>query len=333
MPSAGPDARLVERFRSDLERLSGPSATLRIGVALSGGPDSCALLLLAAAVAPGRTLAFTVDHGLRAEAADEARVASALCTSLGVPHDVAPVSVTADGQGLQAAARDARYAALADWARRERLAAILTAHHADDQAETLLMRLARGSGLAGLAGIRAARPLLRPRRDDERGPMLLRPLLAWRKAELEAIVAAAGITPARDPSNDDPRFDRTAARRLLAQADWLDPARVAAAAAHLAEAEAALAAIAADRAATALGGEGDTATLRPTGIAEIDRRLLRALLRDRFARSPDGPAVERAMAALGRGETVTLADILCRPADGLWRFGPAPARGIQKRSC
>ena len=336
MPSAGPDAALVERFRGDLASLRGPFGNSRIGVALSGGPDSCALLLLAAAAVPGRVLAMTVDHGLRAEAAGEAMAAAALCATLDVPHTVADVAVERHGTGLQAAAREARYAALAAWAEHEHLDAILTAHHADDQAETVLMRLARGSGLSGLAGIRAERPLSRHigegRSAGDGEPRLLRPLLTWRKTELEAIVATAGIVPARDPSNHDPRYDRTAARALLRQAEWLDPGRVAAAAAHLAEAEAALEAITVRQSATAFGEDGADATIRETGIAEIDRRLLRLLFRDRFVKSPDGPAVERALAALKRGDTVTLADILCRPSGGLWHFRPAPPRQRPKRS-
>jgi tRNA(Ile)-lysidine synthase len=337
MPSAEVDASvdpaLVERFHGDLERLIGPAGRLRIGVALSNGPDSCALLLLAAAAAPERTFAMTVDHGLRTEARDEATAAGALCATLGVPHAIARVTVVPDGNGLQAGARDARYTALADWAGRERLDIVLTAHHADDQAETLLMRLARGSGLAGLAGIRTKRSLrAHPRHAGEATAMLLRPLLSWRKAELETICAAAGIVPARDPSNHDPRYDRTVARDLLAQANWLDPIRINAAAAHLAEAEAALETIAAERAATALGEDGEDATLRPTAIAEIDRRLLRRLLRDRFAKHPDGPAVERTLSALRSGQTTTCADIVCRPKDGLWRFRPAPPRQRPKRT-
>jgi tRNA(Ile)-lysidine synthase len=325
MPSAAPDAALVARFRDGLERLLNPPPRGEgdgLGIALSGGPDSVALLLLAHAAYPGQVRAATVDHGLRAEAATEAEAAAALCATLGVPHETLRVSVASQAS-VQAAAREARYEALSHWAGREHLA-LLTAHHADDQAETLLMRLARGSGLAGLSGIRAIR--------REGATTVLRPLLDWRKTELEAIVAAAGITPARDPSNHDTRYDRTLARTLLEEADWLDSRRVAASAAHLAEAEDALDTIAAERAADALAEEGDAIRFRRTGLAEIDRRILRRLFRERFARSPDGPALERMMAALIRGETVTLADILCAPKGDRWRFSPAPPRNPQDRS-
>lgn len=322
MPSAAPDAALVERFQAGLLNLRPSPRGGGWGVALSGGPDSVALLLLAHAAFPGQVRAATVDHGLRVEAEAEAHDAAALCAALGVPHVILRVTVDKRAS-VQAAARDARYDALLGWAGREHLA-LLTAHHADDQAETLLMRLARGSGLAGLSGIRAIR--------TEGAVPVLRPLLGWRKSELEAIVSQAGIIPARDPSNEDMRYDRTLARALLARADWLDARRVAASAAWLAEAEAALDTLAREKAAEALTDEGETSAFRPTGLAEIDRRILRRLFHERFAKSPDGPALERLIAALARGETATLADISGVPKGGRWHFRPAPPRNPTNRS-
>jgi tRNA(Ile)-lysidine synthase len=324
MPSAGIDGGLVERFRRDLGDLlasAGLARDAKVGVALSGGPDSVALVMLAAAAGP--TMAMTVDHGLRDDSAPEAETAGQVARSLGVPHAIARVSVAPGGEGLQGEARRARYAALGEWAIAQALTAVLTAHHADDQAETVLMRLSRGAGLAGLTGIRPARPL-----DETRsgGPLLLRPLLGWRKAELGNIVAVSGIVPAHDSSNHNPRFDRTAARSLLAQADWIDPRRLAASASHLADAEAALAAITLQRAVDAISTDDAGVTLLWTGLRELDRRLVVHLLADRFAKRPDGPAVERAMAALRRGETVTIADILIRPDGERWHFRAAPPR-------
>src|SRR4051812_14140111 len=147
-----PDAALVERFTRDLAALGAVEGPLT--VAVSGGPDSLALLLLTAA-GPMPVLAATVDHRLRAENAGEAAFVADTCRDLGVAHEILPVTVERDGDGLQAAARHARYAALAGWMDRHGATVLLTAHHADDQAETLLMRLQRGSGVRGLAGIRA----------------------------------------------------------------------------------------------------------------------------------------------------------------------------------
>ena len=324
MPSAAPDATLVARFLADRDTLIGAAGLApgaRLGVALSGGPDSLALLLLAAATGP--VVAMTVDHGLRAEAAAEAEVAGAAAAMLGVPHRIARVSVAPAGEGLQGEARRARYAALADWTRSDNLAGVMTAHHADDQAETLLMRLARGAGLSGLGGIRPHRPI---DETDPTGPLLLRPLLSWRKTELEAIVAAAGITPARDPSNSDSRFDRTAARALLANAPWLDPARVAASASHLRDADAALEAVTADFLARALVVNDAGVALTPgTAPRDIVRRALIYLFSRHFDARPDGPGLSRLMATLEAGGTATLGDVLAR-GGGVWRFSPAPPR-------
>lgn len=199
---------------------------------MSGGPDSFALLLLAHAIVPDKIAVASVDHGLRKEAAGEVALVERVCAQLGVPFTALAVEVGAGN--TQANARVARYAALADWASGAGLAAIATAHHADDQAETLLMRLSRGSGLAGLAGVRAE--TIVPGSDLP----LLRPLLGWRRAELEQVVTAAGIDPVRDPSNEDEQYDRVRVRKHLAEHTWLDPLKLAISAQHLAEAERAI---------------------------------------------------------------------------------------------
>jgi tRNA(Ile)-lysidine synthase len=320
MPSAAPDPALVDRFRADLDRLL-PRRDGGVGVALSGGPDSLALLLLAATAVP--VMAMTVDHGLRADSAAEADAAGAVARSLGVPHAIARVSVAAGGDGLQGEARRARYAALGEWARQEGLAAILTAHHADDQAETMLMRLSRGAGLSGLTGIRPARLLDEA---DPAGPWLLRPLLGWRKAELEAIVAAAGIEPAQDPSNRNDRFDRTAARTLLADTDWLDPIRLSSSASHLRDADEALDIVTDRFLAAALSVEENGVGLAPADTPrEIVRRALRWLFSAHFDTQPDGPGLDRLMATLAAGGTATLGPVLAKGGP-VWRFTPAPPR-------
>jgi tRNA(Ile)-lysidine synthase len=197
--AAAPPPDLVSRFRLDLEAVAGAEPG-RLALAVSGGPDSLALLLLAHAALPEQVEAATVDHGLRKESAVEALHVEDICGRLGCPHNILEVTVPDGPAGLQGEARAARYAALAAWAERRSLTHLATAHHADDQAETILMRLQRGSGVAGLSGIR---PL---RRDGSL--TILRPLLSWSKSELVHIVGDAAIEPVDDPSNRDSRFDR-----------------------------------------------------------------------------------------------------------------------------
>jgi len=322
MPNAAPEPDVRARFLADHDSLlgfAGLPIAAPIGIAFSGGPDSLALLILAASAAAGPVMAMTVDHALRSDSADEATAAAKAAAAIGVPHMIARVSVAAAGEGLQGEARRARYAALAAWAETEKLAAILTAHHADDQAETVLMRLARGAGLSGLSGIRPARPLA------EGSPtLLLRPLLGWRKAELAAVVAASGLAPALDPSNANPRFGRTAARRLLSDTPWLDPARVAASADHLRDADAALDSLADRLLIDAARIDGDTIVLTPGDAPhELLRRTLIRLFSAHFGASADGPALARLMATLASGGAATLAGIRAR-GGARWTFSPAP---------
>jgi len=179
-------------------------------VAVSGGPDSVALLaLLAEWAGPGRPrlLAVTVDHGLRPEAAQEALMVGALCARFGVDHRIRRWSGHKPQTGVQEKARTARYALLAEEARAFGAAVIVTAHTLDDQAETLLMRMAAGSGLAGLAGMAP--------RSTVNGIVLARPLLGVEKSRLVATCGARGLSFARDPSNDDPRYTRIRWRGLL----------------------------------------------------------------------------------------------------------------------
>jgi tRNA(Ile)-lysidine synthase len=186
-------------------------------LAVSGGPDSTALLLLAARWvkrlkhAP-KLIAVTIDHGLRPEAAREAAIVKRLARRLGVPHRTLHWRGRKPRNGLQEAARQARYELLAQIATRARFAHILTAHTLDDQAETVLFRLARGSGLFGLTGMAHAAPL--PLR-GVREIFLVRPLLHIPKARLIATLAAERIAYAEDPSNRDPRFTRARLRTLM----------------------------------------------------------------------------------------------------------------------
>lgn len=292
------------RFDEDLSALGVPPDAA-LAVAVSGGPDSLALLLLAVAARPGRVRAATVDHGLRPEARAEAAAVAAICAERAVPHEILAVQVRGN---IQSAAREARYHALAKWCATHGLSWLATAHHADDQAETLLMRLNRGSGLAGLAGVRR-------RRDLAPGLTLIRPLLEWRKAELEEIVIAAGLVPVQDPSNTDPAFDRTGIRRLLSQHSALDPARIAHSAGHLADAEEALA-WAADK---AFAERWDATGLDPEGLPpELVRRLVLRIFAQ-AGQTPRGPELARLIASLRQGRTATLAGLKAEPGR-YWTF-------------
>ena len=184
-------------------------------IAVSGGPDSTALLLMAAEWAKRRGKirieAATVDHGLRPESADEAKSVAALCARLGVGHRILQWKGVKPTSRLQERARDARYRLLIDHAKTLGADALMTAHHADDQAETVLFRLLRGSGLAGLRGMDVMTP-----RD---GMTIARPLMGLKKRDLIAFAKARETPFIDDPSNVDPRFARTRLRALLAQLD------------------------------------------------------------------------------------------------------------------
>jgi tRNA(Ile)-lysidine synthase len=181
-----------------------------IVAAVSGGPDSIALThLLARWDMPARPpiLIATVDHGLRPEAADEAAFVSREAAALGLPHRILAWTGEKPQAGLQEAAREARYRLLVQCAREAGASHLLTAHTQDDQAETIMMRLARGSGLRGLAGMRRER--------DREGICHARPLLDLPKTALLDLCRENGWPFITDPSNADERFARVRWRRLL----------------------------------------------------------------------------------------------------------------------
>ncbi|UYV17586.1 tRNA lysidine(34) synthetase TilS [Porphyrobacter sp. ULC335] len=305
-----------------------------MGLAVSGGPDSLALLLLAHATMPGRIAVASIDHGLRPEAAGEVALVERIAAERGIPFT--PLTVTLAPGNVQAKAREARYAALAEWAQEAGLGAVATAHHADDQAETLLMRLNRGSGLAGLAGVRASTTI------DGTDVVLLRPLLGWRKPELSAVVEDAGITPALDPSNTNPDFDRARLRARLDEADWLDPVQIAASAAHLAESWQALNWYAeldwhemVMRDDSAPGGLGYTYCANVPRVIAIETILaIIAALGGHATRAEAARAWDR----LWAGENASLGGVLAVPGVErvekvgvmmrVWRFRPEPARSL-----
>lgn len=277
-----------------------------------------ALLLLANAALPGRIEAATVDHGLRAESADEAAAVARLCAGLGIPH--ASLKVEVAPGNLQSQARNARYAALGGWLADRGLSALASAHHADDQAETLLARLNRASGVAGLAGVRA--------RGQVPGTnfLLLRPLLGWRREELGQVVAAAGVTAAQDPSNRDHRFDRVRLRKALASADWLDIPALAASAAHLADADAALDWAARREWAEAVSREGLGLTYRPQAPRAVALRVLARIAAELGGEEARGSALARLFDSLCAGQAASIGNLVARATHDGWSFTRAPQR-------
>jgi tRNA(Ile)-lysidine synthase len=193
-----------------------PTSTPAIALALSGGLDSMVLLHVVHAYARAHGLAlsaFHVHHGLSPNADAWRDHCAQACAALGVAFDVRAVDVVTDKRGVEAAARRARYAALGDMCRAHGVGLLLTAHHLDDQAETVLLQLLRGSGPAGLSGMEAA----------NRAPSLLgggdivmaRPLLTVARSALETLAREHGIAWVEDESNSDPRFARNALRRTV----------------------------------------------------------------------------------------------------------------------
>jgi len=311
-----------------------------IVLAVSGGPDSMALMWLAArwrsALARGpRLVAVTVDHGLRTEAAREARDVKRLARSLEVPHRTLRWTGAKPKTGLPAAARAARYRLLAQAARSNGATHILTAHTRDDQAETLLMRMLRGSGIAGLAAM--------TRVSEREGLWLARPLLDVSKAQLVATLNRARINFADDPTNRDVSYTRPRLRALMPAlaAEGGDSKNLARLAARLARANAALEVLAdgaerylalRDRNDAARFGF-DAATF--AGLAEeIRLRLLKRAI-DRVGH--EGPAelgkleavlavLDQAIAAGGSRQKLTLAGAMVTLIGGRIHVEPAPPR-------
>lgn len=292
----------------------------RVGVAVSGGGDSVAALVLAVEVlGADRVAAVTVDHGLRPGAAAEAAGVAALCARLGVAHDILRWD-RPDGAGgnLMAAARAARFGLIAGWAA-ARVDAVVLAHTLDDQAETVLMRLLRGSGVDGLSGMTGRR--------RAQGLLWLRPFLGVRRAALREGLRARGIGWVEDPTNADPQYLRVRARQALAAlaAMGLGPEGLAATADRLRRARAVLEAEARRAQQAMVRDEGGTlwieaavATLAP----ETRDRLFAHLLME-WTGAPYRPR----LAALHRWQTGgTLAGAVLAPAapggspGGGWRL-------------
>jgi tRNA(Ile)-lysidine synthase len=332
-----------------------------IVLAVSGGADSIALMWLAArwrrALARGPSLiAVTVDHGLRAEAAAEAREVKRLARSLDLPHRTLRWTGAKPRTGLLAAARAARYRLLAQAARASGASHILTAHTREDQAETLLMRMLRGSGIAGLAAM--------ARQTEREGVLLARPFLDVSKSQLIATLKKAKIGFADDPTNHDTNFTRPRLRALMPAlaAEGGDPRNLARLASRLARANAAVEVLVdgaerylalRDRQALHSGFHAKTFDAKTFDAKTFDAKAfaampeeirLRLLLRAIDRAGHEGPAelgkVEALLSALdrvgannadnnaGRRPRLkqTLAGALVSLADGRIRVEPAPPR-------
>lgn len=206
VPSLSP--AVAEIRRAVRTALEGVPDAATVVVALSGGADSLALAAATAFEARSRgmeVVSATIDHGLQDGSADAAASAAAKAQALGIRSLVARVEVSGVADGPEAAARDARYAALRDIATREGAAAVLLGHTLDDQAETVLLGLARGAGATSLQG-------MAPAREDEDGVRWLRPLLGVRREMTEAFCAASDLDPWHDPHNREHRFVRVRVR-------------------------------------------------------------------------------------------------------------------------
>lgn len=290
-------------------RFLGAPAPRRIGVAVSGGGDSLALLH-ALKIAGFQPEAVTLDHGLRAEAAEEARAVGQICAALDVPHQILHWPGTEASGNLMDGARRARLRLIGAWARGRGLDRVALGHTLDDQAETFLMRLGREAGLEGLSG-------MRPRFQAE-GVEWLRPLLTVERAALRHWLRARDLQWFDDPSNDNDRFARVRVRQALPGLAGLGitATTLGAVSAHLASANAALERILADWAAAhvqVLQGELRIARAPFEALdAELARRLMRAAL-IWVAASDYGPRAAKLAAFLAAPRVTTLHGCQIRP--------------------
>lgn len=329
------ESGVVASCRAEIMRLTGGfgngSLQDRLLIAVSGGADSLALLLIAHRLWPDQIIAATVDHQLRPDAQHEAHYVAQICAARNISHSILTPQTPISGN-LQSAARRVRYALLADYAGDHGCQWIATAHHADDQLETMLMRLARGSGLDGLAAIRA------------RYGTIIRPLLGVRKADLVQFCTENAIDPVADPSNLDPRFDRVRIRSALRDFDHVDPVAANQSAAALSDALDALNwTVARCISQDVRVAENAVMMTHQDYPPEILRRLtLYCLQLIQPGIHPRGAALDRLLHSLCRGDKAMLGDVLCTVVDSphhsdvavmapsaapsQWRFERAPAR-------
>lgn len=300
----------------------------KIGLAVSGGPDSMALLWLMQEYYDGAIIAASIDHGLRDEAAQEALYVASICKQLNVEHIILRPEQAIVGN-IQSEARKVRYKLLQEWAKQSACEYIATAHHADDQLETLIMRMNRGSGVTGMAGIR------------ERNGNIIRPLLGYRKDTLITVCKDANIDPIDDPSNLNKDFDRVKVRQWLQhqqtddQTTLLDSTKVAKTALYMQEAEIALQYSVNILANKRIKKQDDQVIINASQLPyEYQRRLLLIGLQTiSDTKSPRGSTLENAIKQLNNNNISMIGDIKCtavRKEKGadlyLWQLTKAPPR-------
>ncbi|WP_282603389.1 tRNA lysidine(34) synthetase TilS [Paracoccus sp. PARArs4] len=302
---------VAARIRAALDRLAGDRPAL--GLAVSGGGDSVTLMRVAAEWAGGRKLMVaTVDHGLRPDSAAEAERTARMARALGLPHAILQWQRETELGNLMAQARDARLRLLSAWARRNGLPVVALGHTADDLAETLLMRLARGSGIDGLAAMAEWR--------DAFGMRWLRPMLGVGRAETRDWLRLQGADWIDDPTNENTDYERVRTRRAIATLG-LDVAGLARSARHIAEARSALSDYASLLAQGATFDRGSLTLPRHVlrdSAADIRRRLVIAACR--WVTGADYPprraTLLHALEALRSQSRVTLDGCLISPTHG-----------------
>lgn len=312
---------------AELDRLAGDLT--QIGIALSGGGDSIALMHLTHHWAQGRVLkAATVDHDLRMGSGAEAREAGRAAQALGIPHQTLLWQRETTAGNLMAEARTARLRLLSAWAADEGLDAVLLGHTLDDQAETMLMRLARGAGVDGLSGMAPAREAF--------GVIWLRPMLAVGRADLRDWLGARAIDWADDPSNENTDFERVRIRKAM-EVLGIPASSLAQSARNLAVARRALQDFAAEVATGAEAGQGRLSL--PLGAflrapEEICRRLIVAALRWMSGADypPRSEKVAHALRALANGARITLEGVILQPKNGRLTFIREPAVALRARA-
>lgn len=315
-----PDAALAAFFQGQTVRA--------VGVAVSGGSDSTALLCCAADWAKGagvRLVAATVDHGLRPEAAGEAAAVALMCQRLGVDHEILQWQGWGGAGNVMAEARAARYRLLAKWAQHNTLDTVLLGHTLDDQAETFLMRLGRRAGVDGLAAMAT--------RFDRNGQVFGRPLLSVRRVSLRDMLRVRGVAWIDDPSNEDMRFDRVKIREALPGFTkvGVDAEALATVSQNLADVRAALDWQVAQIAENAVRIEAGDLLVDLGALRSVPQELWRRLVVAGIlwvtgaGYGPRREAVHRVLAQIKAGQSGTLAGCILTVRGGVLRIGREPA--------